>query len=1410
MKNRPFSCHSPRRDRGVALVLVLCFVVLITGLVVAYFSRTLTTRQLSNASANSTQAAILANSATDTILGDLKQEIVNGSIAATPPPTLPTGKTVYVPAQAIDAVPQRNGTATTIAAIPNLVRRSLRAGLDNAPAPALTSRASAASSSTPSPSGRTVSLARWNRHYLIPTDASANTASSLTATTPVSSFTAPDWVFVTAEKGPEVLTSPNQDASGTVTITGRYAYAIYDEGGLLDVNHTGYPSASTASHVGTKAAGSYADLTQLPAPSTGSALSVTSVDNLLGWRNYATLQTPGSFPIFFSAPQPVGGTMDTAYYSLFSSTRYNVATPSNPDLVLPPASFLQTPLTVWNNSTDQMFLSRQQLIDYFAATATDSDPKNHLDPRYLQYLGTFSRSLNQPSYVQEHSGSTLDPIRPKVLTSGENGTANQGGNNAGDDLGNPSTNITPNFLAARVVNAFTRYDGTQAVVGEPLVKKRFPLDRLAWLTYKGPSSKRNLGDPDMVALIANGITADFLKQGTDANIMTYFGLAWADTSKWTYMHNYGGAILNINNSAKSTDVVRQGREPDFFELLKASINPGSIAKTSLSSVINSDDIAKGAEYQRATDISLDVAILQIGANIIDQFDTDSFPTQINYNIGNPKLVPPTGGVVYGVENLPYLSRIRSGLIRLREADPPECKPASATDTLPFNNTGLAALMYYPELWNPHDWSSNALNTTESLGAVGPQNFTVYAQTTNYGGSTPDYIYVSGGAGPSYNANPSDAVNPGFHSLYNFQFSNNSTIPANAGGGETRSLNIDNTKMTFVMNTTSSSNGTLFREPTVLFQPNVPNNISLTSPALKSTNTGLGDLIHTPGLFSTAAGGGLLSAVTGTSLPTPPYTYIPTAGSPYIGFYIGSHPLRWFDNGYTFPSTAKPPYPAKGTTTAVQTQYAPYNDVTFILSCDDGINGTITYDMKALTAQGQPNGFLSVQVDAGFGLNGTTGTGSQIFDNGVRYFEPVDPRSSRFGLLDSWIQENQHSIPPKQYAAFSNRLAADNSLFTRRQGADPGDPLYDAFTDKPYQTGGPYWFLSSTGWYHTTPEAGYWCYPGLLSQNSPTAGGSAATFYYADPDGVIRRASGGNVPLGTGITPPATTGLPMASANGTTLAAYSSASSTTVPSRQMDSRPVILNRPFRSVAELGYVYSGTPWKNLDFFLPESGDAAMLDVFCVNDNSDSNGMTAGQVNLNTRQVPVLQAVLAGTTKDLWFDTNAHPPTETFINGGAASSSAAQLIAQRLVDRTTTKPATGPNSNNGPQPLQNVSDLVGRWVSPVSAALGGVNGQASSDGFAADLADLTSTTGSAADIVTHNTQRFAEGAIRALSNSGQTRVWNLMFDIVAQTGRFTSQAKTLDQFNVEGEQHYWVHVAIDRYTGQVIDKQVEVVKE
>ena len=67
------------------------------------------------------------------------------------------------------------------------------------------------------------------------------------------------------------------------------------------------------------------------------------------------------------------------------------------------------------------------------------------------------------------------------------------------------------------------------------------------------------------------------------------------------------------------------------------------------------------------------------------------------------------------------------------------------------------------------------------------------------------------------------------------------------------------------------------------------------------------------------------------------------------------------------------------------------------------------------------------------------------------------------------------------------------------------------------------------------------------------------------------------------------------------------------------------------------------------------------------------------------------------------------------------------------------------------------------------------------------------------------------RALGEVDQTRTWNLLIDVVAQMGHFKPNGTNLqNDFVVEGEQHYWVNIAIDRFTGQVIDKQIEVVNE
>ena len=71
----------PRRssNKAAALIIVLAFVVLLTGLAVAYLSRATTDRQLAHSSFHDTDADLLARSALDIVVGDFKQEIVNGS-----------------------------------------------------------------------------------------------------------------------------------------------------------------------------------------------------------------------------------------------------------------------------------------------------------------------------------------------------------------------------------------------------------------------------------------------------------------------------------------------------------------------------------------------------------------------------------------------------------------------------------------------------------------------------------------------------------------------------------------------------------------------------------------------------------------------------------------------------------------------------------------------------------------------------------------------------------------------------------------------------------------------------------------------------------------------------------------------------------------------------------------------------------------------------------------------------------------------------------------------------------------------------------------------------------------------------------------------------------------------------------
>ena len=389
---RPTSSLLKRSSKkAAALIIVLAFVVLLTGVALAYFSRTTSERQLAHSSYNDTSADLLARSALDIVIGDFKQEIVNGSTA--PAPVI-DGTTIYIPQGVQRVVPKRSGNPAipnpadeTTDLIPNLIRRSIRLNgvgeLNAMPAPGLSSRASATNSTTASANGRSVSLARWNSHYLIPRDPSATGDDS----TPVNTFVAPDWVLVT-RNGPVAFSGWNpalKDPTSTNTTyaVGRYAYAVYDEGGLLDINVAGYPTSGanpTVTDIGRKGVLAFADLTALPT-TPGNFLSTTAINKFILFRNYATMGGTGTLD------SPITSAQASAFVDYYLGTT-QIGTSQD---------FGQVNAISSNASgaprTDQSFINRAELINF--VKSTDVPPTGIVNT--LQYLGTFSREQNKPT-----------------------------------------------------------------------------------------------------------------------------------------------------------------------------------------------------------------------------------------------------------------------------------------------------------------------------------------------------------------------------------------------------------------------------------------------------------------------------------------------------------------------------------------------------------------------------------------------------------------------------------------------------------------------------------------------------------------------------------------------------------------------------------------------------------------------------------------------------------------------------------------------------------------------------------------------------------------------------------------------------------------------------------------------------
>lgn len=1162
----PISGFRSHRQRGFALVLVLSFIVLLTAVVLAFLSNALLQRTVADSSANQTRADVFAQGAIDSIIGDLKQEIADGSLNGGTA-VYTNGSAViktYTPATNSTVVPYRSGSDPSWT---NLVKRSACGipfyPLTNGYAAAGPSRAASNSSTAPSKNGRFYSPARWNKALLLP----ATSTNDLTPNT-TKAFIPPDWVLVDRGGGNPTNWSTNlkwsTDASNTSPVIGRYAYAIYNEGGLLDANVAGYPGSlltSNPNDVARKGVQSYADLTQI-------GLTSSQADALVNWRNNATLSGAATNYVSFVASNPTG--------------------------------FLKTANTgLAGGQSDRMFTSRKQLLDFFSKLNGGSTLQSA-----LQYLGTFSRSWNAPSWEPEANASAWSGNNTGVVTVGTSTTTPALGASlpnayAYQTNADTATSANRRIYNVRVKNPFTRLDGTPAIPGEPLIRNRFDLGRLAWIRYDGTTPA--------------GITA--------TDIYKYFGLTRNSDGSWTYYHDTvvppgsvpAGGATRIK---KLDEVANAGREPDFFELIQAGILQGSLGLCS-GDPTKANDLNNGGEFYRANNISWrggpivrsDAAglvyaqekyqITQIGANMIDQGDADSFPTEVVLN----------GEHFYGVENLPYINAVADTALR-----PPPGGAISPNDYQAYVHRWLTI-----SLWNPHQ---NA--------AIAPSN-----------GPTAFRVFTDHG----------------------------SEIPV-------------------VHNTISQ-----IRQ----FPPwNLPKDFSVTNAWVAFNITDY------PGRFAEPT----TLDYDHTQVSDPNGRVQTGLGWKRAGIYMG-----W---SYSPDRVEKVPLCAPVASDAPGGVLYDAANMTFSmplileLQYQDVANPTVWHTYQEL------RGLVHTRDGAG-----------------DPYCEPNDP--SWAATSATW----NAAIASQYIHLASDREAWVSTFLDPRairlnlpsQRAVLGGVTVGIKLDQNYSSDDI--AVSADVGPHFPLAAGLW--KNWVNNTATNVS------YYTDRDSVRRV---GDAAGWTGADPQ--------------------------PAGSVSQRPLVLNRPFRSVGEIGYVFRDDPWKNLNLISANSADAALLDLFCAGPSPASKvpapRVVAGKVDINAAPAPVLQALVAGAARDY----QAADPTK--VNTTITTPSDIQGIATDFSGKMKASP------------LANIADLPGL------------------------LPQSTNSTDS--KYPGNKAQR--EAVVRALADSSTTRTWNLLIDMVAQSGKYGSGASGLNDFFVEGEAHYWVHVAIDRFTGEIVGQQLELISE
>jgi hypothetical protein len=1207
---------------GAALILTLACIVILTGLVLLFLTHSLLETQVSVASADQTAASLFARGSVDSVIGELKQEIAAGSAA----PFIPAGSdlrdpnTVFLPTTNQTMVPYRMDSAAPA----NVLKRSsynepfYAGSFYNTtawPAPQWAVNLSSTNTAYIGSGGRFVSTARWNEPLLMPTTNIAG--SGATGTWPATSFIPPDWIYVTRTAGPATTFSsaliPNtvSGALNTNCVVGRYAYVVYDEGGLLDANAAGYPSVAldgtsiTQPMMRHKISEACADLTQI-------GLNASDITNLVAWRN------------------PNNDATATTY------TNYVYSAATNAFLTPAPG--------------ERIFTSRQQLIDFLTQNVAQSPTDIERMQAALPYLTTFSRELNAPSWYPQTNMTASGYNYFSIAT-------------------NTPASATNAFAPLERANTmYTNVSGLVCSANQPAALSRFPLSRLAWITLNG----------------------SLLPNVTAAQIQESFGLVWdSANTAWIYAGPTGSTV---QGSIAQLSTIH-GREPNFFEMLKAGILSGSVNIVPQPVFItfpNPGDVESrcGTNTGASTSPnSLEIPIpdeqtMQIGLNMIDQASTNALPSRVEFG-ANAGTSPNNGEdqALYGSKNLPLIYKMVNAFYH---------PTTTQADTPDGNTQAYFSAWAEPVFWSPY--LSAVTNTA-------PLQIRIRADSTNAGSGYNQFF------SDTYNETTDDRIGspplpcggPGTSTVA-YTGTSGATIELDAANASTLQIATINP----ILLASLLTSGAVANPPTI-------NDIRALSPP----------------------------TWTGPGCPANADLYTEPGGPTYDGFWMGLAlaPIQTTDSHH---STATPLGPFNATRFAHDNNTAASRvNHQFVLEAN---YGTRFLEIQRMEFKYFAQSPVQVQEADLF----------TVPNRQLDWFTFDDPRTGRFPF--TFMNPTSYNVHNLVNAV----TAADTSQLTDTLFPDSTDPFTGYILNTPAANGTSINITPSVNLSPTATNPGQDIF--RFADNSSTSSANSSP-WYQDADGAQR--------LGD--------------------AWWSSNTSNTLPMRidagTAQYRPVILNRPFASVGELGYVYRDMPWRSLNFSSTNSPDAGLLDFFCVNDgyagntNYPSLPVVGGVVNLNTRNPQVLQALLSGADRaQLYPGTSSSSPVGYDINATDATN-----IASTITGMTASLP------------LLNKSELATR-IAPNDPTVLAVTSRA---------LQVQSTYDT-------NIKERREAIVRALASAGQVRTWNLLIDVVAQTGHLPPGASGFNNFTVTAEQRYWAHVAIDRYTGQVVSIQLEPVSE